>query len=263
MRLAHPARLVVSVSSASFESVEREGARVEGGPARRSLAIGRRRGFTLIELLISIIIIGLLAVMAIPSLSIASFDRDMYNDAGAIMQVFRRARTRAIARGSAVVVQMITTGNYSAGGFFTYEAVTGNPNGITGAQTPSATCKYPTTWAIASLVNIDGFAVNTASSSVDALAGIMAQPYVYTSGVTAGTTFSEGYICYTPLGRSYVTISPTVVGAPPLAASGLPVFSGLSSITALEMRVTRTNGATMRSVLLPNNGMARLFSHTI
>lgn len=213
------------------------------------------------ELLVVIIIVGLLAVMAIPSMSIASYDRDTYNDAGAIMQLFRSARTRAIARGSAVVVQMVTTGSYTRGGFFTYEAVTQNPNAAAGSLTPVASCKYPTSWNMATLTPVDSFALSTAAGTVEVLAGITAQPYVYTSGNTAGSTFTEGYVCYTPLGRSYVNISPTVAGAPPLAASGFPVFSGLSSVTALEIRVTRTDGATVRSVLVPNNGMARLFSH--
>jgi Tfp pilus assembly protein FimT len=212
--------------------------------------------------MVSVIIIGLLAVLAIPSMSIASYDRDTYNDAGAIMQVFRRARTRAIARGSAVVVQMLASGNYASGGFFTYEAVTQNPNGVVGAQTPSATCKYPTTWPISTLTSIDGFAVSTNANSVDVLAGITALPYVYSAGAVTATAFTEGYVCFTPLGRAYVTLSPNVAGVSSLATSGLPTFTGLSSLSALEVRVTRTDGGTIRSVLVPNNGMARLFSHT-
>jgi prepilin-type N-terminal cleavage/methylation domain-containing protein len=221
------------------------------GLARRPLARVRRRGFTLIELLVCIIIIGLLAVMAIPSMSLATFDRDTYNDAGAIMQVFRAARTRAIARGGAVVVQMITNGAATRGGFFTYEAVAPNPNGGVVGQTPIASCKYPTTWPVGSMTPIDGFTVNTSANSADTLAGIMAQPYIYTASVTTKTSFVEGYVCYTPLGRMYVSI-----GAAP------PVFTGLTPISALEIQVSRTDGATIRSVLLPNNGMARIFSHT-
>ena len=48
-----------------------------------------------------VIIIGILAALAIPSMSTARFDRHAYNDAGSVMMLFRVARTRAVARGDA------------------------------------------------------------------------------------------------------------------------------------------------------------------
>jgi Tfp pilus assembly protein FimT len=212
--------------------------------------------------MVVVIIIGIVAALAIPAMSVMGWDRHAYSDAGSIMMLFRSARTRAVARGGAVLISMTTNGSTDRGTFIMYEAVTPNINGGL-ARTPVATCKTPTSWqplptlaqpiANPNVLLVDAVNLNTTPSSAETQADIETQLFIYTSTASGQTAFPAGYICYTPLGHTYVSVG----------ALALPVFDGiLPTTSAIEARVTRANGGTYRSVLVPPNGMARLFSHT-
>ncbi len=230
---------------------------------------GDRGGFSLIELMVVIVIIGVMAALALPSMRLATFDRHAYDDAGAIVQLFRAARTRSVARGAAVLISMTSSQQTDRGTFLMYEAVTqngtitnagGSSQGAFGA-TPVGSCKTPTVWiplptAAAPNPNvllIDGVNLN-GPPEVDA--DIETTFRLYTSGTTP-PAFSLGYVCYTPLGRSYVSAS---AAAAPAFNNQLP---NTSPIEVLVQRLGAGGSATGRSVLVPPNGMPRIFSHVL
>jgi prepilin-type N-terminal cleavage/methylation domain-containing protein len=224
---------------------------------RSSRRARRARGFSLIELMVVIMIIGLLAALAAPTMAASRIDRNAYDDAGSIMQLLRSARTRAVARGSAVLVSMTFNGTANRGTFAMYEAVRANATGIGQARTPVSSCKSPTSWTVLSPANtgvvlLDGLDLNgTIETDFDIETDL--RVYNTDGSVTSGVT--AGFLCFTPLGRVYFVPGTTAV------------FDGVMPVlTPLEFRVQRLSGGlpvgTIRSVLLPPNGSARLFSHT-
>lgn len=213
--------------------------------------------------MVVVLIIGILAALALPNMSVAKDDRAVYNDAGSIMQLFREARTRAVARGAAEMISMTANGAGDRGTFDLWEAVGPNPQAGGVARLPLPTCTAPTIWTPLTagnlgIVQIDGVHLNTGATTVEANADIEASLGYYNDPTsTQSQGFNVGYICYTPLGRAYMS----------LGGGSQPVFDGvLPSVAVVSIDVTRNVGSkpvgTIRSVLLPPNGMARLFSHT-
>jgi Tfp pilus assembly protein FimT len=205
--------------------------------------------------MVVVIIIAIIAMLAVPSVEVAQWDRATYTDAGSIMQIFREARMRAVARGGAEVVSL-SASTTDRGTFVLYEAVSANAKGLGLARTPVSSCKTPTSWLPLSntnpnLLQVDS--VNLNGGQDEAVANIQTAMAFYQDPTTnTATGFNTGYVCYTPLGQSYVS----------LGAGSSPLFDGkLPTITPIVLSVTRTGSGNTRDVLVPPNGMARLFSH--
>jgi type II secretory pathway pseudopilin PulG len=216
--------------------------------------------------MVVVVIIGVMAALAVPSLRLATFDRHAYEDAGAISQLFRDARLRSVARGSAVLVTVSASGTTDRGTFKVYEAVGQDPNDPTHSfQMPVALCKAPQSpWNLAAqtAMFVEGLNLNGIPGTAEYDGDIETQLFTYVgqSGSTpAGQvqlTGGTAYICYTPLGRSYFNAT-------------TPNFTGLApSTTVFEARVSRgltsgLVGASVRSVIVEPNGMPRILTKTL
>jgi type II secretory pathway pseudopilin PulG len=213
--------------------------------------------------MVVVVIIGVLAVAAAPSMRLTSYERHAYNDAGSIMQLFRNAHGRAVSYSVPVLVSMSANGATDRGTFATY--VANNP--ITGGSV--VTCKSPFSWGPpvatnANLTQVDSVNLNAVAGVAEVDADIETTLSYYDTAATSGphTGFTSlSYMCFTPLGRSYVAIAPTTT----------PWFDAMvPNVFPLEAKVQRlsaggsagsSHSAISRSVLILPNGTARVFSH--
>jgi type II secretion system protein H len=208
---------------------------------RRMSSPKRARGFTLIELMVVVILIGILAFMAMPTMNAAAIDRHVYEDAANIQDVIREAHARALGRGGAVLVKLSTKD--SNGSFQTYEI----RSDIDGGQNlPLTGCKAPTSWVDDATLNM----VQNAEMNFSYEQNNNIKATIYGPD---GVAVDEAYLCFASAGRTFY--------------SKTRIFDGETVMAgAIRVQVARyKSGSTetigiVRNVLVPPSGAARVVS---
>ena len=193
-------------------------------PARRR----RIRGFTLIELIVVVVIIGLTAALATPSVLHQLRENRSRATAVLISELYSGARARAMGRGSAVMV------TYAGGAFQIRESIEGAAAVARGqgacATSPGLGC-LTTNWTNPANSRL------LSSMTPDPLLSLTLTPKFN------GASPAQISVCFTPGGRSFYSLDAN----PPITPLTRTV----------EFEVQRTNGLLRRTVVLPN-GNARL-----
>jgi type II secretory pathway pseudopilin PulG len=220
------------------------------------------------ELMVVVILIGILTVMAMPTMAEAHANARTLDDATRIAELYRAGRTRAIGRGAAMLVQMASANRYNsfnatptnaAGGlgvFFLYEAqVTGTgfssllplPGGSPLSSCGSPATVWPTIIANASSSLMDEVTLNTTAE----------QTYQIWSTLNddTGVVPTAGSLCYTPLGRTYY--QPT---ATPVFTPGAGMLRGELQISVQRSGIGGPVTGITRTVIVPDSGSTRIVS---
>jgi len=174
------------------------------------------RGFTLLEIMAVVMMIGIFAAAAAPSFIAQMRDGRVRQASMQVSELYRMSRTRALANGRAT--RFVWDSSVGARGYLKVEQTTD----------VDPTCAA-TNWQ---LIND----LNPSDSRYS-----LAQLQLKDSG---GNSRPAGLVCFTPLGRAFLSPAP---GMPMIPMPGVP-------------RIVVTNSDTnfTRTVFLPPNGASRL-----
>jgi prepilin-type N-terminal cleavage/methylation domain-containing protein len=187
------------------------------------------RGFTLVELMLVVIIVSVMAALAAPVLMNQWRERRGRQEAVQVAGIFTLARARAHARGSAVAVRWRDTT-----GFTVVESVEGSGPC---ADQPGLGC-LSSDWGTPAMVRT----VQTYDT----------RDIVSIAASNGGSAITKMDICFSPLGRSFISFD------------GSPPTTPMAGAPTLDVRRLDKVGASFeaagltRTVVILPNGMARL-----
>jgi prepilin-type N-terminal cleavage/methylation domain-containing protein len=209
---------------------------------------GKVRGFTLIELMVVVVIIAILAVIAVPLFGARMQGRRVLQVSGRVADLYRGARTRALARGAAITV--VADLGSTPPRFQVLEAVQGtvaptSAGGALCANLPTRGCLTNNWGDLGS-----GSTIGTARV-VEGLGNEQIQFKTKIGSVATEKTSGTVAICFSPAGRTFVNEDG---GWTP------DQWATLNNVMAITVSSTNPAVTTPRNykVLVMPNGTARL-----
>jgi prepilin-type N-terminal cleavage/methylation domain-containing protein len=227
------ARLLVTLATSTATPCDlgRLRAAAPRTPSHRLRARGRggARGFTIPELLAVVIIIGVFSALASPRFIDAMIDRRVNSAAMEVSGIFRLARTRALGRGTAVMVRWAP--DPLNGGRMHFEMREALLDSVAGSIITKS-CLNVVNWQDpGETVRVTAFTPLVERAVVS---------FVDQGG--AARTSAE--VCFTSRGRTFVRYD------------GAPGFTQLLGVARVNVTNSRTN--LLRTVFIPPNGVSRL-----